>query len=262
MIAFPNAKINLGLNVIEKRTDGYHNIESCFFPIPLYDALEIIESDTFSFHTYGLNIPGSEGSNLCIKAYEVLKQDHNLPPVAIHLLKKIPMGAGLGGGSADGAFSLVLINQLFELGIDIPTLEKYALELGSDCPFFVENTTAIAEGKGEVLESFRLDLKGYFIAVQPSEIHITTKEAYGGVTPQKAESGILKILSKPMTEWRDLLINDFEASIFMDHPELAQTKEAMYDAGAVYASMTGSGSSVYGLFEERPKNSDWLIMEL
>ena len=261
MITFPNAKINLGLNIVSKREDGYHNIESCFYPIPWYDCLEIIEAASFSFQSYGLDIPGNTDSNLCVKAYELIRADHNIPPVAIHLLKSIPMGAGLGGGSADGAFTLKMLNDLFELKLSNAELETYALELGSDCPFFINNQPAIAKGRGEVLDLLELDLSGYHLSIHNPGIHISTKEAYSGVSPNVPEQRIANLIQEPVSEWKKKLKNDFEASIFPNHPKIEHLKQAMYDAGAIYASMTGSGSTVFGVFNNNPP-SQWKCFKL
>lgn len=262
MIVFPKAKINLGLNIVSKREDGYHNIESCFYPIPWRDSLEVIEAASFAFHSYGLEIPGDTSSNLCVKAYEILKADFNIPPVEIHLLKNIPMGAGLGGGSADGAFTLKMLNELFELGLSDLQLEAYALQLGSDCTFFIKNQPAIARGRGEQLKPIDLDLSGYYLAIHNPGIHISTKEAYAGVNPHQPESSVSEIIQKPIESWKDTLLNDFEASIFPNHPEIEQLKKEMYDAGAIYASMTGSGSTVYGVFENKIENTQWKFFAL
>lgn len=260
MLSFPNAKINLGLNIVSKREDGYHNIESCFYPIPWRDSLEVIEAASFAFHSYGLDIPGDASSNLCVKAYELLKADHDLPPVEIHLLKNIPMGAGLGGGSADGTFTLKLLNDLFQLNLSSLQLEAYALQLGSDCPFFIQNQPAIATGRGEGLELIDLDLSGCTLAIHNPGIHISTKEAYAGITPKQPEISVADIISRPIQEWKDLLHNDFEDSIFPSHPAITQLKQDMYAAGAIYASMTGSGSTVFGLFEGEV--DEWQCFEL
>ena len=254
MISFPNAKINLGLNIVSKREDGYHNIESCFYPIPWYDSLEVIKAASFSFHSYGLDIPGDNSSNLCVKAYELIRADHDIPPVEIHLLKNIPMGAGLGGGSADGAFTLKMLNDLFELGLSDEKLESYALQLGSDCPFFIKNQPAIAKGRGEELEAIELDLSGYHLGIHNPGIHVSTKEAYSGIVPQLPPISIVSIIRTPLKEWKDSIVNDFETSIFPNHPAIAELKQDMYDTGAVYASMTGSGSTVFGLFGEKVEN--------
>ncbi|MEM9896384.1 MAG: 4-(cytidine 5'-diphospho)-2-C-methyl-D-erythritol kinase [Bacteroidota bacterium] len=252
MITFPNAKINLGLNILSKREDGYHNIESCFYPIPWYDSLEVIEAASFAFRSYGLNIPGDSSTNLCVKAYELLKQNHDIPPVEIHLLKNIPMGAGLGGGSANGAFTLKMLNSLFGLQISDLELEAYALQLGSDCPFFIKNKSAIAKGRGEILDLIKLDLSGYYLAIHNPGIHISTKEAYAGVSPKKIDKSVPELIKAPIDQWTEFLKNDFEASIFPNHPKIMQLKQEMYDNGALYASMTGSGSTVFGIFQEEP----------
>ena len=252
MITFPNAKINLGLNVVSKREDGYHNIESCFYPIPWYDCLEVIEAASFAFYSYGLDIPGDSDSNLCVKAYKLIQADYGIPPIEIHLLKNIPMGAGLGGGSADGAFTLNMLNDLFKLKLTIQELEAYALQLGSDCPFFIRNQPTIAKGRGEMLTPVQLNLKGYHLAIHNPGIHISTKEAYSGVIPTDPETTIAEQIEKPIRSWKDELTNDFEHSIFPNHPTIESLKIEMYEAGATYASMTGSGSTVYGIFENTP----------
>ncbi|MEP0986545.1 4-(cytidine 5'-diphospho)-2-C-methyl-D-erythritol kinase [Ekhidna sp.] len=262
MITFPNAKINLGLNIVSKREDGYHNIESCFYPIPWQDSLEVIEAASFGFYSYGLDIPGNSSTNLCIKAYELIRANHDIPPVEIHLLKNIPMGAGLGGGSADGAFTLKMLNNLFELGLSNSQLEAYALQLGSDCPFFIKNQPAIANGRGEQLETIALDLSGYYLVIHNPGIHVSTQEAYAGVKPQIPTTPIADIIHTPKNEWKEVLFNDFEASIFPNHPEIEQLKKEMYEAGASYASMTGSGSTVYGLFEEEIESDQWKSIKL
>lgn len=261
MITFPNAKINLGLNIVSKREDGYHNIESCFYPIPWHDCLEVIEAASFAFYSYGMNIPGDPSSNLCVKAYQLLKEDFDIPPVEIHLLKNIPMGAGLGGGSADGAFILKMLNELFRLGLSDLKLETYSLKLGSDCPFFIKNKPAIASGRGEMLKPIDLDLSGYYLAIHNPGIHISTKDAYDGISPKKPDNSIENIISKSVTEWKDVLHNDFEDSIFPNHPEITKLKDKMYDAGAVYASMTGSGSTIFGLYKE-DFPSNWKHIQL
>lgn len=248
MITFPNAKINIGLNVIEKRPDGFHNIESCFIPIPWKDALEVIEADAFSFKSTGISIPGD--SNIVLKAYTLLKEKFKLPPVAIHLHKNIPIGAGLGGGSADGAFMLTLLNNLFELNLDVDRLKSLAGQLGSDCPFFIENENKYVEGTGNVFSDIKLDLSDLFIAVIYPEIHVETKSAYHGLEPQKPEYNLKDVIETTMiSEWQDVVKNDFEKTAA---PEILKLKQALYSAGALYASMSGSGSSVYGLFIKKP----------
>lgn len=254
MISFPNAKINLGLHITSKRKDGYHEIESCMIPIPLFDALEvIIDNKKTTFESSGLNIPGETKDNLILKAYQLLKKDFpNLPHLNIHLHKNIPMGAGLGGGSADAAFALNLMNNLFDLILDDFFLEEYAAQIGSDCAFFIENKPKIARGRGELLEPVNLDLSGTHLVLINPGIHIGTKEAYAGVTPTVPSVKLEEVLADK-NRWKDELVNDFEASIFPNHPEIAAIKNKLYESGAYYAAMSGSGSSVFGLFKEKPE---------
>ena len=248
MVVFPNAKINIGLNIISKRTDGYHNIQSCFYPVETSDILEILPSDKLQFSSTGLAIPGERQHNLCLKAYRLLKADYDIPAVHIHLHKLIPIGAGLGGGSSDATFTLKTLNTLFELGIDDDNLEHYAAQLGSDCPFFVRNKPVLASGTGNEFSAIDLDLSNFQIKIDYPDIHIGTQEAYAGVTPKHPEHSIADIIEKPLEEWKGLLVNDFEESILKSHPTIRQAKEQMYAQGALYASMTGSGSAVYGIF--------------
>ncbi len=258
MISFPNAKINLGLHITAKRRDGYHEIESCMAPIPLMDALEmIVDTKKSTFSATGLEIPGDAKENLILKAYHLLKKDFpNLPHINIHLHKNIPMGAGLGGGSANAAFALTMMNNLFDLILDDFFLEEYAAQLGSDCAFFIENTPKIARGRGEILEPVELGLKGTYLVLINPGIHIGTKEAYAGVTPKKPAGKLEEILADK-ARWKNELVNDFEASIFPNHPEIAAIKNTLYENGAYYAAMSGSGSSVFGLFEEKPSSMKW-----
>lgn len=257
MICFPNAKINLGLHILSKRKDGYHDIETCMVPIPLQDALEMILDKKASWHSSGLNIPGDSKDNLILKAEKLLRKDFpGLPNLSIHLHKNIPMGAGLGGGSADGAFALGLMNNLFDLHLDDFFLEEYAAHLGSDCPFFIENTPKIARGRGEILEPIELSLSGVYLVLVNPGIHIGTKEAYAGVVPQPAKVD-LKELLKNRSRWKDELVNDFESSIFKNHQAIAEIKEKMYSAGAFYSAMSGSGSTVFGLFDRKPVGLSW-----
>ena len=231
MITFPNAKINLGLHITQKRKDGYHEIESCMVPIPLCDALEMILDKKPSWTVTGLEVPGDPKDNLILKAEKLLKKDYQgLPSLQIHLHKHIPMGAGLGGGSANGAFALKLMNNLFDLHLDDFFLEEYAAELGSDCPF-------------------------YLVLIYPG-IHVGTKEAYAGVTPAQPKTKLESILAD-RSRWKEELINDFEPSVFLAHPELAELKASLYQSGAYYAAMSGSGSSIFGLFDQKPTIPDW-----
>jgi len=257
MINFPNAKINLGLSITSKRKDGYHDLITCMVPVPLFDALEIIPSKKTSFRTTGLNISGNEKDNLVLKALKLLRKDFNaLPDIDIHLHKNIPMGAGLGGGSADAAFALVTMNKLFDLYLEDWMLEDYAAELGSDCAFFIENTPKIATGRGEILEPVNIDLKGDYIVLIKPDIHISTQQAYSGVKPCEPTGNLVEIL-QDKARWRNELINDFERSIFPQYAELPEIKQKLYDMGAYYAAMSGSGSTVFGLFSQAPSESNW-----
>lgn len=251
MVIFPNSKINLGLNVVGKRNDGYHDIETVFFPVPLKDALEVIEKEKFEFSTSGSSIEGESEKNLCIKAYHLLKKDlPNLPPVQMHLHKAIPMGAGLGGGSADGAFTLKLLNKKFELNLSEKYLINYSLQLGSDCPFFILNKPCFATGRGEKLEQIELDLSEYKTVIVHPAIHISTAWAFSILKPSRPVKSIKQIIQQSITTWKDELINDFEKPVFAKYPEIDEIRDALYDAGAIYASMSGSGSAVFGIFKK------------
>ena len=253
MISFPNCKINLGLHILEKRTDGFHDLETVFYPVPLEDALEIIHSPDGNnqFTTSGLQIDGDKGSNICIKAFELLKKDFpQLPGIKMHLHKVIPAGAGLGGGSADAAYTLLLVNKQFKLALSTSQLIDYSLKLGSDCSFFVINKPSFATGRGEIMEPVSLNLSAYkFIIVNPG-IHIQTAKAFTGMTPALPAKSVKEIIQQPISTWKNELINDFEKNIFIHHPEIDAIKNKLYDCGAIYASMTGSGSTVYGIFEK------------
>lgn len=257
MIVYPNCKINLGLRILEKRTDGYHNLETIFYPIPLSDILEIIEnpdpenSPNFPLSTSGLPIQGTPSSNLCVKAYKLLKKDFpKLPWVRVHIHKVIPIGAGLGGGSSNGAFALTTYNQVFNLNISAEKLAEYAAELGSDCPFFISNKPSYAKGRGELLEPIQLDLSAYtFVVVNPG-IYINTGDAFRDIKPAFPEKSLTEIIKAPLERWKDELVNDFEIPIFKKYPEIAAIKDDLYVAGALYASMSGSGSTVFGIFRK------------
>ncbi len=249
MLTFPNCKINIGLQITEKRADGFHNLLSCFYPVGWSDALEIVPADTVAFTTSGLPIPGDPiAKNLCVKAYELLKADYALPPVAMHLHKIVPIGAGLGGGSADAAFALRLLNDQFSLSLTVSELETYARQLGSDCAFFIRNQPVYGIEKGDVFEPVSIDLTGYYIVLVYPSLAISTAEAYRGVRPRRPEVPLRELLQAPVTEWRHTVHNDFEDSLFPAYPQLASLKAQLYEAGALYASMTGSGSTVYGIF--------------
>ncbi len=251
MISFPNCKINSGLHILSKREDGFHNLATFFYPLPLHDALEIIQAKKTVFTNSGLPVPGNANDNICLKAYQLLKKDFaELPPVKIHLHKTIPMGAGLGGGSADGAFTLKLLNEKFDLGLSTDQLINYALQLGSDCPFFIVNKPSMATGRGEILEPLPIDLSAYkFVIVNPG-IHINTGWAFSQITPAFPEKSIAAIITQPVEKWKEELKNDFEEPVFKNHSEIKSIKEELYKQGAVYASMSGSGSTVYGIFKK------------
>ena len=248
MIVYPNAKINLGLNILRKRKDGYHDISSIFYPVKeCVDILEIIKSDTFEFTKSGIEIP--DGENLCEKAWKLLHKDYEIGNVKIHLHKQIPIGAGLGGGSADASFTLKALNKLFELNLSNLELEKYALLLGADCPFFIDNRPKSVEGIGEKMTDIDLDLSEFKIRLINPEIHVSTKEAYSGVTPQEPESSVEEIIQLPVNEWKEKLRNDFEDSVFAKYSQLEKIKEDLYNQGSIYSSMSGSGSVLFGIFK-------------
>ena len=254
MICFPNAKINLGLFITEKLPNGYHALETCFYPVPIHDALEAVEAKKTSFHIAGSSIPGDPNQNLILKAYRLLKKDYQLPELEIHLLKNIPMGAGLGGGSSDAAFMLRLLSETYQLFLDDIILEDYAAQIGSDCPFFIANEPAIGTGTGTDLEPIELSLKGLWLALIHPGIHISTKEAYAGVSPKESGINIRELIqSLDFKLWEKELKNNFEASIFPQHPQLKLIKDNLYESGAVYSAMSGSGSAMFGLFNEKPE---------
>ena len=274
MILFPNCKINLGLNILHKRTDGYHALETVFYPLPLSDALEVVtmsrqeSSPHLPFTMSGLDIEGNPGSNLCLKAYRLLKNDHpTLPWVRMHLHKVIPSGAGLGGGSADAAFTLLLLNKKFNLGLSQQKLIEYALILGSDCPFFVLNKPCFAQGRGEQLEPLDLDLSGFRVIIINPGIHINTSNAFMRIQPGHSGNSLRETIQHPVSQWKEIITNDFEKVIFQQYPILSQIKTNLYEAGAVYASMSGSGSTIFGLFKEQTvidikKEPFWFYREL
>lgn len=248
MLIFPNAKINIGLNVISRRPDGYHNIETIFYPIRLNDALEIIRAGELSFQSSGLEIPGRVEDNLCVKGYHLLAADFDLPPVTIHLHKHIPIGAGLGGGSADAAFFIRLLSQYFGLGLTDDAMESYARRLGADCAFFIRNRPVFAQGRGDEFTPVGIDLSAYRILLAMPPVHVSTGEAYRGVTPAAPEHSLQELIRYPVAEWKNFIKNDFEASVLKNHPVIRGVKAALYEAGAIYASMSGSGASVFGIF--------------
>ena len=260
MITFPIAKINLGLNVVEKRPDGYHNLETVFYPVELKDALEVQVMDEQFPSPYdcdlkvtNIAIEGDEQRNLVARAYQVLKQDFpHLPRVHAHLYKAIPTQAGMGGGSSDGAAMLLLLNQMFSLGLTEQQLIGYAARLGADCPIFILNRPAYAEGIGERLQPMDVNLRGYYLGVVRPDIPVPTKEAFSRIVPRRPQKNCREIVAQPVDTWRDELTNDFEQSVFALHPEIGAVKERLYDMGAVYAAMSGSGSALFGIFRQAP----------
>ena len=255
MITYPNAKINLGLNIVEKRPDGYHNLETVFYPINLQDALEVnlMEGEEeFSLKVSGVPIEGEPENNLVVKAYRLLKKDYpDMPAIDIHMYKHIPTGAGLGGGSADAAFMIKLLNEKFKLNLSIEKMEEYAAILGADCAFFIQNKPVFASGIGNIFEPIQLSLKGYYLVLVKPNIFVSTKDAFAHITPMQPTQSLKEIIRMPVETWRATMKNDFEESVFQKFPEIAAIKDKLYDLGAIYASMSGSGSSVFGIFREQ-----------
>ncbi len=254
MLRFPNAKINLGLHITRKREDGFHDLETIFYPVPhLRDALELVPAafDKGVFHASGLPVGGGKETNLVCRAYRLMSDNFpgRLPHLDIYLHKAIPMGAGLGGGSADAAVALQMLNELSGLGLSDEQLESFALNLGSDCPFFIHNTPQYARGRGEVMEPIAIDLSPYRVEIVCPGVHVSTRAAFSRVLPKAAPFDLRSLPGVPLGEWRQVLRNDFEESVFTQFPEIAALKERMYADGAIYASMSGSGSAVYGIFE-------------
>lgn len=262
MIVYPNAKINIGLNVVEKRPDGYHNLETVFYPIGLQDILEIQELEGevpeggYRLKVTGTLLEGTPEDNLVVRAFKLLKQDFDLPPVSIGLYKHIPTGAGLGGGSADAAFTVKTLNERFKLGLTTLQMEEYCARLGADCPFFVQNKPVFATGIGNVFHPIEIDLKYKQLVLVKPDIFVSTKDAYAKVKVRQPEKRLPELLAQPIETWKDTVVNDFEESVFSKYPEIAAIKDQMYDLGAVYASMSGSGSSVFGIFEDPVDNID------
>jgi 4-diphosphocytidyl-2-C-methyl-D-erythritol kinase len=258
MISFPNCKINLGLHITRKRADGYHDIETVFVPVQWRDIIEVVSSqwivgskEKAEINITGLSVPGDTTSNLCIKAWELLKKDFpDLPELYIHLHKIIPMGAGLGGGSADGAFVLKMLNEKYALGLSSSQLITYALELGSDCPFFIHNQPCFATGRGEILTPIDLDLSNYQILLINPGIHINTKWAFEQITPQQPPRDLREVVALPISEWKHHLYNDFEAPVAKANPVISELKSALYADGALYAAMSGSGSTLFGIYDK------------
>ncbi len=254
MIVFPNAKINIGLHIVSKRPDGYHNLETVFYPVELSDALEMAEADKVNISFSGLPVDGLAEENLVLKAYRLLQKDFDLPPVRFHLHKVIPMGAGLGGGSSDGAFTLKMVNDFFHLQLNTEQLKSYALKIGADCTFFIDNTPSFAEGIGNRLIPCKLDLSEYRIVLLKPEVAVNTVQAYRNIVPAKPAFQLKKLTEIPVEDWKGFVVNDFEKTIFPRFPEIEKWKKKLYDLGALYASMSGSGSAVFGIFRHLPVN--------
>ena len=257
MINFPTCKINLGLHVLSKREDGFHEIETSMLEVPFTDAIEVSESDYDQFLSAGLTIPGN--GNLCIEALQLMRKYHFIPPISIELLKNIPMGGGLGGGSSDAAFTLKAINSYFELNLTTKKLEELASELGSDCPFFIQGGFQSCTGRGEILAPIQLAIPSFYIVLLNFGIHVPTASAYQSIVPQSDRKSILEILNQPKETWRKELVNDFEKPVYEKHPVLAQIKNELYEKGAFYAAMSGSGSTLFGCFEHEPSESFRLL---
>jgi 4-diphosphocytidyl-2-C-methyl-D-erythritol kinase len=250
MISFPPCKINLGLNIISKREDGFHDLETCFYPVPWTDILEIIPAKELVFTSSGNAIPGNAEDNLCLRAYQLVKADFDIAPVRIHLHKIIPIGAGLGGGSSDAAYTLRLLNNIFNLSLSVDQLKIYASKLGSDCSFFIQDKPMLGTGKGEILTEIDVSLNSFYLVTVKPPIHVSTQEAYSGIVPKQPVIKINEIVKQPVSNWKESLKNDFEESIFKKHPAIADVKTKLYSSGAIYSSMSGSGSSVFAIFDK------------
>ncbi len=250
MIVFPNGKINLGLSIKNKRADGFHNIESFVYPAPIYDALEFKPSSKFSIEISGMPIPGNMADNILYKTWKLLQEQYQIPTIDIKLLKGIPLGSGLGGGSSNAVFLLKNLNTYFKLDLANETLLNYSATLGSDCPFFLKNSPSIIKGCGEIVQPVNLSLKGMHLVVVYPDFQISTQEAFSNIIPDKKHIKMEDIVNKPIEQWQDVLVNDFEKTAFKKYPLLPTIKNTLIDNGAVYASLTGSGAAIYGLFRQ------------
>jgi 4-diphosphocytidyl-2-C-methyl-D-erythritol kinase len=250
MLAFANAKINLGLFLTEKRADGYHNLQTVFYPVKLFDVVELIDSNTTNCIIKGIDVPGNADDNLCLKAFKLLQTDFDLPHQQIILLKNIPIGAGLGGGSADAACIIKLTNDKFNLGLSIEKMQDYARVLGADCAFFIENKPVYAFAKGDEFEDVQIDLSKYFMVLVKPPIHVSTAEAYSKVKVRQPVTPLKGLIDLPLIEWKDYVLNDFEVSVFDKYPQIDEIKTKLYAAGATFVLMSGSGSAVYAIFEK------------
>ncbi len=266
MIVFPNCKINLGLEILRKRSDGYHDLQTVFYPIDYSDILEFVEAPAFHFQSTGLPIGSDHSTNLCVRAYELMKQRFpDLPPIHMHLHKQIPTGAGLGGGSSDGAFTLKALNDQFGTGLSTAELIEMSLALGSDCPFFMINRPVLAEGRGEIMEPVALSLSGYSLIMIHPGIHVSTKDAFAGIVPHETGTDLKSRILEPVDQWKNWLVNQFETTVGAKYPLILDIKKMLYNQGAVYASMSGSGSVVFGLFRSMPDiktSPGWKLISL
>lgn len=261
MIVFPNAKINIGLHVVFKREDGYHNLETIFYPVELTDALEMAETGKSGISFSGIPVNGIPEENLVMKAYRLLKADFDLPPVQFHLHKNIPVGAGLGGGSSDASFALKMLNDYFNLSLSVDKLKEYAVQLGADCPFFIDNKPAFASGIGDILSPLEIDLSAFQIVILKPDVSVSTIQAYNNIEPAEPDYNLHELKNLPVESWRGKVKNDFEKSVFSIYPEIEKLKDKLYELGALYASMSGSGSAVFGIFRHLPTNFDNSIPE-
>lgn len=253
MIVFPNTKINIGLNITEKRKDGFHNLETIFYPMELCDVLEFVETNgKTELYNSGIKIDVHEKDNLVLKAYKLLQEDYKIPNLKIHLHKNVPLGAGLGGGSADASYMLSSLNNYFNLNISEKQLIIYAQKLGSDCPFFIKNKPVFAEGTGNLFSEVELDLSKYHILLVKPKIHVSTKDAFSNIFPSKPKQSLKELFKLPITDWKDNIFNDFEENVFKLHPEIKKIKNTLYNMSAIYAQMSGSGATVFGIFEKEP----------
>lgn len=256
MLVYPNAKINIGLSVVARRADGYHDLRTVFYPLPLCDILEItlpeVEGREYVWQQTGNAIDGAADDNICLRALRALRAVRQLPCVGLHLHKLIPTGAGLGGGSADGAFVIKHLNQMLRLGLTGDEMRHIAASIGADCPFFIDNRPAYAEGIGDQLSPIDIDLKGKQIILVKPNINVSTREAYQGITPHPAATDLREALRRPVDQWPGPVLNDFEPTVFRRYPAIEHIKDTLYNCGALYASMSGSGSAVYGIFDRQP----------
>lgn len=251
MLAFANAKINLGLNITEKRPDGYHNIETVFYPVKLYDVVELTDATETSCLVTGIDVPGNADDNLCMKAFKALQKDFSLPEQQITLLKNIPVGAGLGGGSSDAAHLVKLVNDKFKLGLSVVEMQDYVKPLGADCAFFIANQPVFAFGKGDEFSPTAIDLSKYFLVLVKPPVHVATAVSYAGIKPIIPSRSVKDLIHLPVKEWKSGLKNDFETSVFLKYPEIEQIKLKLYQSGALFALMSGSGSSVFAIFDRK-----------